>query len=126
MKKCNEKPSPLGGQSEAGLNANLYSAKNKYEEIGIDINKEGDGNRVFSDFRLPSLTPRHYGLMPYEVWPSRTAYIRYMATSRPAISMRVELRREAAADPGLEYDAQHYRYRLKRSSPPHPPEPAAG
>jgi hypothetical protein len=55
-------------------------------------------------------------LMPSTVWPSRRAYVRYMATSRPAVSMTKELRREAARDPGLEWVPEAHRYRLLRRS----------
>lgn len=127
MTKCEENcdlPKRGRGTGEGGL---LYSARNKYGEGGreylIGEGEEMGGLPVPRPFFAGHLP---FGLMPYEVWPSRKAYIRYMATSRPAISMRVELRREAAADPGLEWDAQHYRYRIKRNCAPHPQERASG
>ena len=51
---------------------------------------------------------------------TRQAHVRYMATTRPAISMSKALRQAAARDPGLEWDAQAHRYRLRRRTTPSP------
>ena len=58
--------------------------------------------------------------IPRDRMPSvRSSYraaLRYMATSRPALSLDKETRRAAAADPGLEWDPDTHRYRAVKSS----------
>lgn len=57
---------------------------------------------------------------------TRQAHLRYMATSRPAISMSRALRQAAARDPGLEWDPQSHRYRRRRDKAPAPLPPKDG
>lgn len=56
---------------------------------------------------------------------SERSVVRDMATSRPALSLPAHIRRAAAADPGLEWDAASYRYRRKARTTP-PPSLATG
>lgn len=64
-------------------------------------------------------------LMPFVV-TTRRAHLRYMATSRPAISMSKELRQAAGRDPGLEWDPKAFRYRRRLTSDPHPSPASVG
>lgn len=50
------------------------------------------------------------------------AGMRYFLTSRPALALSPALRRQAAADPALEWDPATYSYRRKRRPTPAPPE----
>jgi hypothetical protein len=101
------------------------------EEIGGREKKGGESETAFltgNGERFSSSPLLH---MPRtEGFASRRTYVRYMATSRPAIAMDRALRREAAADPGLTWDPEAHRYRRasKAAPAPSPPkgEPAAG
>jgi hypothetical protein len=53
--------------------------------------------------------------MPFVLTNARDQ-LRYMATSRPALSLSPELRRAAARDPGLEWHPETHRYRRVRVS----------
>lgn len=66
-----------------------------------ELSRRGNGE-IYSLFGMPAVVT------------SRRAHLRYMATSRPAISLDRVTRQAAAADPGLEWDADAYRYRLRR------------
>lgn len=85
------------------------------------------GERETAPFPVPRPLGRDrlpLGIMPYGIWPSAVAHLRYLATSRPAIQLERAQRQAAAADPGLEWDATQYRYRLKAKASPHPSLPA--
>lgn len=53
--------------------------------------------------------------------PKSRDHLRYLATSRPALSLDRADRQAAACDPGLVWDAAAYRYRFASKATPHPP-----